>query len=275
MIAMTFATRGGPRLRLAPLMIAALAVVPTVHAVQQPEPLSDNSFLVEEAYNQDAHVVQHISTFARGSGGDWGYSFTQEWPFRGQRHQLSYTVPVLHGDGTGVGDLLLNYRYQATGSPDAKLAVSPRLSAVLPTGSVDHGRGAGSVGAQLALPVSYRVAPAIVVHGNAGLTWLPSAEAAGGTREGTVSYALGASAVWLARSRVNLLVEWIWQDNETVVAGGGTARARAMFLNPGVRVGWDSPGGLQIVPGAAYTIGVGPSSGEDGVFLYLSFEHSF
>ncbi len=256
-------------------MAFLLAISAEPAQAQQREPLSDNSFLIEEAYNQDPGVVQHISNFARGSGGDWAYSFTQEWPFRGRQHQLSYTVPVLHADGTGVGDLLLNYRWQLTGSPDAELAVSPRLSAVLPTGSVDHGRGAGSFGAQLALPVSYRAAEALVLHGNAGLTWLPRAETPAGNTAGTVSYALGASAIWLARSRFNVLLEWIWQDNEGVTTGGGTTRERAMFLNPGVRFGWDSPGGLQVVPGVAYTIGVGPSEGEEAVFVYLSFEHSF
>jgi len=44
-------------------------------------PIEDNSFLIEEAYNQEAGVVQHISTFAlqRGTRA-WVYAFTQEWP---------------------------------------------------------------------------------------------------------------------------------------------------------------------------------------------------
>ena len=29
--------------------------------------IQDNSFLIEEAYNQEANVVQHISTFSRMS----------------------------------------------------------------------------------------------------------------------------------------------------------------------------------------------------------------
>ena len=260
---------------LAGVVMAALVGSPLPGAAQQSVPLSDNSFLIEEAYNQEAGVVQHISTFALGRGGDWAYSFTQEWPFYGLRHQLSYTVPVIHGDGTGVGDLLLNYRWQATGGADAIIAVAPRLSALIPTGSVDRSRGEGSVGVQVALPVSYHVISEMTLHANAGLTWLPRAEAPTGAHAGTVSYAVGASAVWLARPRLNLLVEWIWQDNEGVTAAGGTQRERAMFVNPGIRFGWDSPGGLQIVPGVAYTIGVGPSREEDGVFLYVSFEHAF
>jgi hypothetical protein len=40
-----------------------------------------------------------------------------------------------------------------------------------------------------------------------------------------------------------------------------------------VRFAINRPSGLQIVPGIAYTIGVGPSSGSRAIFLYLSFEH--
>src|SRR6185437_8242001 len=53
---------------------------------QEPGPIADNSFLIEEAYNQEAGVVQHISTFSRPNGGGaWDYTFTQEWPFRGMK----------------------------------------------------------------------------------------------------------------------------------------------------------------------------------------------
>src|SRR5262245_17587450 len=44
-------------------------------------PIADNSFLIEEAYNQEAGVVQHISVFQRDwRSSAWAYSFTQEWP---------------------------------------------------------------------------------------------------------------------------------------------------------------------------------------------------
>src|SRR4051795_13687763 len=60
--------------------------------------IQDNSFLVEEAYNQERGVVQHISTFSRmWNSEDWSYSFTQEWPAPGNwRHQLSYTLVGMH-----------------------------------------------------------------------------------------------------------------------------------------------------------------------------------
>ena len=59
--------------------------------------IQDNSFLVEEAYNQNFGVVQHISSFTRSfESKDWNYTFTQEWPVPGERHQLSYTLVALH-----------------------------------------------------------------------------------------------------------------------------------------------------------------------------------
>ena len=122
--------------------------------------IEDNSFIIEEAYNQEPGVVQHISTFAVTGAGrtDLFYAFTQEWPFRSQRHQLSYTLPLarLDAQSVGVGDVLRNYRLQLGGGAP-RWAVAPRLTAVLPTGSVSKGLGDGSPGLQVNIPVSYRL----------------------------------------------------------------------------------------------------------------------
>jgi hypothetical protein len=248
---------------------------PSVLSAQTKDPISDNSFLVEEAYNQDPHVVQHISTFSRGSDDSWQYTFTQEWPFKGMRNQLSYTIPVIHSGGTGLGDIQLNYRLQAMGDPDAPVALAPRLTAIVPTGSSSSSRGSGSLGLQAALPASIHPVPPLVLHLNAGVTWLPKAHSPTGREASTASYNLGASAIWLAKNRINFLMEWVWANTEVVKANGGTVRRQSMQVNPGVRVGFDFKSGLQIVPGAAYTVGVGPSHGDDALFLYLSFEHPF
>jgi hypothetical protein len=44
-------------------------------------------------------------------------------------------------------------------------------------------------------------------------------------------------------------------------------------VSPGIRWAWNFPTGLQVVPGIAVPIGVGPSRGDRALFLYLSFEH--
>ena len=98
--------------------------------------IEDNSFLIEEAYNQEPGVVQHIfnavySADSRARG--WAFSFTQEWPVFSQDHQFSFTIPSFHlrGGGervSGVGDILLNYRYQLLEEGDMKPAFAPRPS---------------------------------------------------------------------------------------------------------------------------------------------------
>jgi hypothetical protein len=239
--------------------------------------IQDNSFLIEEAYNQERGVVQHIGTFERASGGDWEFAFTQEWPLGGVRHQLSYIVPVQRDGttGTGLGDVALNYRYQLVGNAEARTAVAPRLTVLLPTGSDEMERGSGGVGLQANLPVSFVVGPELVTHWNAGVTLTPSARNPLGQSATTTNLNLGASAVWLLRPSFNLLVEALWLDTRAVVGNGRTAGERAGYLSPGMRMAFDLAGDLQIVPGLAYTFGLGPDSNEDAVFLYLSFEHPF
>src|SRR5436853_7157714 len=108
------------------LWLAMSAAFPATGWSQKEEkeqpPIQDNSFLVEEAYNQERGVVQHISTFSRmWNSKDWNYSFTQEWPAPGNwRHQLSYTLVGMHAGafsetGAGMGDAAINYRYQLIG----------------------------------------------------------------------------------------------------------------------------------------------------------------
>ena len=239
--------------------------------------IQDNSFLLEEAYNQESGVVQHISTFAFDSGQDWGYSFTQEWPLGGIRHQLSYTIPIEHADGggTGLGDIALNYRYQLAGHPDAKVVSAPRLSVLVPSGNEDRGRGAGGFGVQANLPVSLVLSSGIVTHWNAGVTLTPAARNPLGAEATTTGLNLGASAVWLLRPSVNLLVETVWLSEEAVLAQGTTQRDETFVVSPGIRAAFDVAGGLQVVPGFAYTVYLTPDEAEDEAFLYLSFEHPF
>ncbi|HEU4697618.1 MAG TPA: hypothetical protein VFS40_00405 [Gemmatimonadales bacterium] len=237
--------------------------------------IADNSFLIEEAYNQESGVVQHISTFARADDGAWLYTFTQEWPLGGRTHQASYTIPLVHRPaGTGPGDVALNYRFQLVGG-EARAQVAPRVSLVLPVGAVRHQRGAGGLGLQVHLPLSVALGRALVAHLNAGATLHPRARDAQGVGATTGALNLGASAVWLLRPRLNLLAEVVWVRGASVAGAGSRSWASEMLVSPGVRWALDFPGGLQVVPGLAYAIGVGPSRGADQVLAYLSFEHRF
>jgi hypothetical protein len=257
------------------LFLVILADVASLSGAQGPPPIQDNSFLVEEAYNQESGVVQHISTFLRADAESWSYSFTQEWPLGGIRHQLSYTIPIRRIEQTGIGDILLNYRYQAVGDGGASLALSPRLSLSIPSGNADRGHGVGGPGLQMALPLNWRFAPRFTFVGNAGLTWVPRATNASGQSASTMGVNLGASTIWSPVARVNFLLEAVWARVEGVDSAGGRASYREAFISPGVRWAFNSRGGWQVVPGVAYTVGIGPARGNDAVFLYLSIEHPF
>jgi hypothetical protein len=129
----------------------------------------------------------HQSVFPR-QGRGLVVRITQEWPFRGQRHQLSYTVPILHssgaGDGlTGLGDLALSTIDCSWWAGESRLWVAPRLSVTLPTGRWQAGRGAGVAGVQMALPMSLELSPRLVTHLNAGVS-LPPARAGRERRSG-------------------------------------------------------------------------------------------
>ena len=260
-----------------PVRLGVLVLFAAPAALTAQAPIQDNSFLIEEAYNQEAGVVQHVSAFARGEGGAWLYSFTQEWPLGGIAHQLSYSLALVDpgpGLGAGLGDVALNYRHQLVGNPDAALLVAPRLSVLLPTGSTTAGRGTGAFGVQANLPVSAVLARSLVAHANLGATLLPSAHGPFESRATVTTVNAGASAIWLARPWFNLLVEGVWLSEAEVVGEGETLRSESLVLNPGVRLAFDA-GAVQVVPGIAYTVGIGPSRGQDAIFVYLSLEHPF
>ena len=229
----------------------------------QAAPISDNSFLLEEAYNQEAGVVQHVAT-GMAADGIVELGFTQEWPLFSQRHQISYTLPLLRlDDQTRWGDVEIQYRYQLL---SGRVAVAPSVTAILPTGH--DAFGAGNAGMAVGLPVSVALSPAFAAHTNAGVTLLPNVGDQDAV-EGEVEISLGQSVVWLAHPRLNLLVEALWSRSEA-----GDVVSESLLVSPGVRAAFNL-GSTQVVPGLAVPIGVGASSRARYVFLYLSVEHPF
>jgi hypothetical protein len=252
--------------------------------------IEDNSFLIEEAYNQEPGVVQHIFTAAYNNDSrrrGWDFSFTQEWPVFSQDHQFSYTVPSYHFiDGAdriyGVGDILLNYRYQALEEGDMKPAFAPRFSLILPTGSRRRGTGDNVVGYQWELPFSKKLASRFAMHANFGLTYLPHVRALldAGTgqlspKHSLVSYNLGASAIFALLPRFHLMLEWVGNFEESINDTGRTARAFKPTLSPGFRTAIVNEDKLQIVVGAAMPVGLNRKADNHGAFLYFSVEHDF
>jgi len=263
--------------------VAAVLCLAGAHAAvaQDAGPIQDNSFLVEEAYNQDPGVVQHLQLFLwNWKSGTWAWSFTQEWPVPRLTHQLSLTVLLSRverdqRDTTGLGDLALNYRYQLIGGSDAKVAVAPRLSVFFPTGSYARSLGAGSAGMQFLIPASFVLSDRFVTHWNAGIAWTPHARDEQGDRAALVIPSAAASLIYLAKPDWNVLVESLWVRAESVTAEHSVTVAETFFISPGFRYAWNLKSGLQIVAGVGVPIGVGPSHGQYSMLFYLSFEHPF
>ena len=237
-----------------------------------PEPfrIADNSFLVEEAFNQEAGIFQNIFTAAR-SDRTWVAAFTQEWPLASQTHQLSYTVTWAHDRGDGAfGDTLINYRYQAMLEGSGRPAFSPRISVILPTAS--DSTAADSAGLQINLPFSKQTHD-IYWHWNAGLTWLPSAESEFAGTRNLQSPFLAGSAIYRMTPMLHAMLESVLLYEEEP-AEAGTGRRRFVTLSPGVRGGWDI-GDHQLILGLAIPVTWAEGQRETAAFIYASYELPF
>lgn len=286
-------TDGRSRWGLALLWAFASFAIGIVAEAQDARPIdgiADNSFLMEEAYNQEAGVVQHIFTALYGNDSQrrgWSFNFTQEWPVFSQQHQFSYSIPStsIHEGGEhqdGIGDVLLNYRYQALEEDTAIPAFAPRFSLILPTGSRDKGTGNGVVGYQWNLPLSKKVAPRFALHANFGLTYLPKVRVPVdepdrrlSPKRSLASYNVGASGIFAFSSRVHMLLEWVGNFEESLSDAGRKEHPFKAVISPGVRAAVIDREGLQVVLGVAAPIGLTRQADNNSVFLYLSLEHSF
>lgn len=236
---------------------------------EPPKPFAivDNSFLVEEAFNQEPKIFQNIFGWTRQQG-DWQFTFTQEWPAPGQRHQLSYTIPFSSIDGVhGAGDVLLNYRLQVLEEGPGRPAFSPRVSLILPTGSSDIGAGSG--GLQMNLPFSKQQGD-FYFHWNAGFTWLP-----GETHPDLVSPSFAGSAIYRLEDMCNLMVESVLSYVDTEIGPDRTKRIRSFTLSPGIRGGWNLGPDTQVIIGAAIPVSWTEGKTFAGVFAYFSYELPF
>ncbi len=265
------------------LLSLCVALIATTNAADRPsEAIQDNSFLLEEAYNQDPGVVQHIFSLLGSvnklpgtDDREWVASYTDEWPVFSQAHQFSYTVPYVFSDSggekhDGLGDVLINYRFQLSTETATRPAIAPRLSVILPTGDEDRGLGSGSVGFQTNTALSKVLNDRWTVHANAGATVLPDVRG-----HDLTGYNLGVSAIYALTPSFNLMVECVANFDEDVDDAGSRDRSVSVLISPGFRYGIDLPGDAQLVVGIAVPIGLTRDAPDYGLFLYGSFEHFF
>lgn len=264
----------------------------------EPKHISDNSFLIEEAYNQEPGVVQHIFNWiwqwdrTHGPQREFGLLYVVELPIGSQRHQFSFTPIAFaefyeHPTGGdpdeqgGFGDMFFNYRYQIWMEDEDgwRPAVAPRISVIAPTGDESRGLGTGEFGYQFNLPISKMIEP-FAFHMNAGFTIVPdvSGPISGGVQlpgESLLGSHVGGSVIWLANYRTNLLLECIALWNEELDDSGVSDHTTEIILNPGVRHAIYTSDEVQWVLGLGVPIGLSPGAPDIGIFGYMSVEHAF
>jgi hypothetical protein len=249
-----------------------LTLAASAWAQDQPFQILDNSFLVEEAFNQEPGIFQNIVTTRRDQDNAWETAFTQEWPLVSQAHQLSFTAAVLGANSAnGFGDLFLNYRWQAVVESETAPAFSPRLSLILPTGDASKDHGGGGPGWQVNLPFSKQLGSAYL-HWNAGFTHTPTAES-GADEHNLFTPHVAISGIWRMRPMFNLMLESV-VEFEHLVESGERRRETVFTVSPGFRTGWGA-GIPQTIVGLAIPITMFDGRSSAGVLGYFSYELAF
>lgn len=208
--------------------------------------LTDNSFFLEEAFNQTIDTVQFSQDYNSLNN---EFTATGEIPLKSEEHQFSYTV----GQGRAINPTL-SYRYQSVNVPNALLA--HRFGVVVPIEDERYG-------------FEYKQALTLILndkwmnHWNLGLFHYPRFK-----HRTYNSYNAGTSFVYYAKENLNLVFESYLESDENYETG--------LIINPGLRAAlnleWQE---TQIVPGISFPISFNQETINAGVFLYLSIEPKF
>jgi len=256
--------------------------------------IEDNSMLIEEAFNQEAGVIQHISNFIVDDG-NFIYAYTQEIPIPNEKHQLSFGVSYAAMKRpeaaqfnsnfltNGFGDILVNYRPMLMDKNDWALVI-PRFTLIAPTGNARYGLGFGGWGGQFNMAVTKRLNSKITTHWNAGYTFISKADSYSYLSDGTPELTfqkdltfknIGFSAIWLVRPKFNLMVEYVTAFDKTISDTGSINPENSTIINPGFRFAVDM-GKVQIVPGMGIPINFSNGSfANTSAFFYLSIEPAY
>lgn len=252
------------------LVLLAGSVAPAAAQTTPASPfgITDNSFLIEEAFNQEAGIFQNIFVMSRNADGEWDGSFTQEWPVPSQRHQLSFTLPFTdQSNQVALGDLALNYRFQVTSGEGRAPAFSPRVTLLAPTSVEERALGWDGVGWQFNLPFSKQVGR-LFLHANAGTTLQPVDESDASERKWSSAPFTGGSAIVAVTPMFNLMLESlvVWTRVDGV-------RETSVAVSPGLRFGWNL-GEQQVVIGVGVPVTRGDQH-DTAILGYFSYELPF
>lgn len=238
------------------------------------EPVEDNSFLIEEAYNQEEGVVQFINVYTRNKKTkDWNYTFINEIPVFSQKHQFSYEIPFSHNEAlnkTKSTDLKLNYRNEFFRSD--KVVSTGRFSLNIPTGDYKEGFGSGKTSPEISLINSVAVSDKWIQHWNIGAGYAFKAKNTAGKVADNTNLFAGVSNVYLITDNFNFMLETLFETAESTIDTDQTEWETNVVISPSLRMAIDYKG-WQVVPGVALPVGVGPENkGTVELLGYLSIE---
>lgn len=241
--------------------------------------IEDNSFLLEEAFNQEWGVYQFIQKYqVLNKSNNYNYTFGNEIPITDKVHQFSYEFAYARADGIEHGtisDLTLNYRLQPV-NKDGFL-VAERVGLIVPTGRVQTGGGNGVYGFEFMQAATITLSEQWMNHWNFGFRVLPSAKTAGIDKRRTLtSFTAGTSVVYLLSDNFNLLLEGLLRAGQSVNPDGSKEAETTMVINPGFRfasdLAWKD---TQIVPGVSFPTELLNGPTQHGILFYLSIEPKF
>lgn len=236
--------------------------------------IEDNSFLLEEAFNQKKEEYQFIQKYYTSTSGYVEYLLEIEAPLSDdETHQISLDISRIRPEeipASSFSDLNLNYRYQALNRNG--MILTEKIGLVLATGKVENETSNGAMGAQLMQVATFKFSERFMNHWNLGTTIFPEAETAAGEKT-ILEFTGGTSLINNYSDNLNFLLEAVLQTFESYDEDKNVNNELRFYLNPGLRFALDFDfKRTQVVPGVSFPVQYSDGEVRPGVFLYLSVE---
>lgn len=230
--------------------------------------VEDNSFLLEEAYNQNPGEIQLIQRYQTFQHERPEYGVEIEAPITDNTHQFSLAI----GRQENLSDLEVGYRFQAINVEGKMLTEGLRI--ILPTGSLRNESDHGVVGYEWLQSATVVFNEKISNHWNLGVRVYPNAESPSTSDDRTLTNFIGGtSLVYYYQEDLNFLLEGLFESEEMIDDRGEIESEVRFTLNPGVRFAWNIDWQKsQIVPGIAFPVVFNDEKTNPGVFFYFSWE---
>lgn len=239
-------------------LFALVGVVFATAALGEALPLPNTTFLIEEAWRSDAAIMQHAVWFTEE---DRTYVWTLELATPERPHRFSMSLPVTIRDPAllSVSEISLDYAWQFMGQSGDRMALSPRVSLIVPIDG--HTLRSDALGIDVAVPLTVLHRPSLATHWNVRAGWSPRAG-------GRIETALGFGAVRAVGERLIAVLE-----TELGTYSEGGDRIEELIVSPALRWRLEPLASRGIFPGFAVPITHSSGDFTVGVVFQMMFEH--